>query len=204
MITPFNNYDEIINTSAPTMWDEPRLNIIPNNIILNKVLTGWGATYCEIKAKRHSIILVPNKCQIESKCNTKDDTDYLHPVTEKYKEKELVAHIENANGRYIKFISTPEGLKKLIRAILITGGNPYTDYFILMDECHKLTKDIKFRVNISSCVDDFFCFHNKAMISATPFIPSDPRLQYFRKIKVNHTRDVKKRIDLKLVNPYRS
>jgi len=200
MITPFNNYDEIIHTSAPTMWDELRLRPIPNNTLINKVLTGWGATYSELEANRNSIILVPNKAQIESKYAYREDRHYLHPVTEKYKEQQLVAHIENANGRNIKFISTPEGLKKLIKAILITGANPYTDYFILMDECHKLTKDIKFRVNISSCTDDFFCFHNKAMISATPFIPSDPRLQYFKKIKVNHTREMKKRIELKLVN----
>jgi len=200
MITPFNNYDETIVTSEPTMWDEIRLRPIPNNTLINKVLTGWGATYSELEANRNSIILVPNKAQIESKYACKEDSHYLHPVTEKYKEQQLVAHIENANGRSIKFISTPEGLKKLIKAILITGGNPYTDYFILMDECHKLTKDIKFRVNISTCIDDFFCFHNKAMISATPFMPSDPRLQYFKKIKVIHTREVRKRIELKLVN----
>ncbi|WP_231463507.1 DEAD/DEAH box helicase family protein [Pedobacter sp. Leaf132] len=200
MIIPFDNYDDTIITSEPTMWDELRLRPIPNNTLINKVLTGWGATYSELEANRNSIILVPNKAQIESKYAYKEGKHYLHPVTEKYKEGELVAHIENANGRHIKFISTPEGLKKLIKAILITGGNPYTDYFILMDECHKLTKDIKFRVNISSCVDDFFCFQNKAMISATPFIPSDPRLQYFKKTKVNHTRGVRKRIDLKIVN----
>lgn len=200
MITPFNNYDEIIHTSALTMWDEPRLKLIPNNIILNKVLTGWGATYCEIKSLRHSIILVPNKCQIESKCANQDKNDYLQPVTEDYVVADLVKHIKNAKVRYIKFISTPEGLTKAIDAILATGGNPYTDYFILCDESHKLTLDVNYRVNITRAMDHFFCFHNKAFISATPFMPSDPRLQFFKKWKVQHARDIKKKIELKFVN----
>ncbi|WP_316808090.1 hypothetical protein [Pedobacter agri] len=200
MITPFDNYHETINTSAPTMWDEPELKLIPNNILLNKVLTGWGATYCEIKSPRHSIILVPNKCQIESKYANQDDTDYLFPVTEDYKIDRLIKHIRDANGRYIKFISTPEGLTKAIDAILATCGNPYTDYFILCDESHKLTLDVNYRVNITRAMDHFFCFHNKAFISATPFIPSDPRLQFFKKWKVQHERSIKKKIHLQYVN----
>ncbi len=37
------------------------LKEIPTNTILCKTLTGLGATYGEIKAKRHSIIIEPNK-----------------------------------------------------------------------------------------------------------------------------------------------
>lgn len=33
---------------------------IPTNVILDKTLTGVGATYCEIHAKRNSIIIEPN------------------------------------------------------------------------------------------------------------------------------------------------
>lgn len=33
---------------------------IETNTILCKTLTGLGATYSEIKAKRHSVIIVPN------------------------------------------------------------------------------------------------------------------------------------------------
>lgn len=47
MIKPIEEYDEIIESSANTMFDEPQLNPIPTNIILNKVRTGWGATYSE-------------------------------------------------------------------------------------------------------------------------------------------------------------
>lgn len=41
---------------------------IETNTILCKTLTGLGATYSEIKAKRHSIISVPNVPPIIGKC----------------------------------------------------------------------------------------------------------------------------------------
>ena len=40
---------------------------IPSNVILNKTLTGIGATYMEIIAKRNSIIIEPNVPVISGK-----------------------------------------------------------------------------------------------------------------------------------------
>jgi hypothetical protein len=37
------------------------LPIIPSNIILNKTITGIGATYTEIKSQRNSVIVEPNR-----------------------------------------------------------------------------------------------------------------------------------------------
>ena len=42
---------------------------IPTNTILYKKLTGLGATYGEITAKRNSIIIEPNVPVIIGKCN---------------------------------------------------------------------------------------------------------------------------------------
>jgi hypothetical protein len=200
MIRPLDNYDEIIHTNALTMFDEKRLNPIPTNIILNKLLTGWGATYCEIRYNRNSIILLPHKTQIFSKHAFHCENDNTFPVTEKQTVKNLESHIRNSNGRPIKFLSTPEGLFKVIKAILGTGGNPYTDYFLLIDECHKITKDVNYRVNISTAMNDFFLFKNKSMISATPFRPSDPRFETFKMIKVEHEVEIRKDITLFRVN----
>ena len=44
---------------------------IEPNTILCKTLTGLGATYTEIKAKRNSIIVEPNVPPIIGKCNDK-------------------------------------------------------------------------------------------------------------------------------------
>ena len=43
---------------------------IESNTILCKTLTGLGATYSEIKAKRHSIIIEPNQPAIIGKCKS--------------------------------------------------------------------------------------------------------------------------------------
>ena len=41
---------------------------IETNTILCKTLTGLGATYSEIKSKRHSIVSLPNVPPIVGKC----------------------------------------------------------------------------------------------------------------------------------------
>ncbi len=41
---------------------------IPTNTILYKKLTGLGATYGELKSKRNSIIVEPNRPVISGKC----------------------------------------------------------------------------------------------------------------------------------------
>ena len=54
---------------------------IEANTILCKTLTGLGATYSEIKSKRHSIISVPNVPPIVGKCKApKHKNDNLFGV----------------------------------------------------------------------------------------------------------------------------
>lgn len=200
MIKPLNNYDEIIKTSALTLSDEKRLNPLPSNIVLNKVLTGWGATWSEIKAVRNSIIVLPHKSQIFSKHKRHSEEDNTFVVVEGVTAKAIEKHLKSNGTKKLKFLTTPEGLKKLISAILNTGVDPYLNYFILLDECHKITTDVGYRVNISQVMDDFFLFESKAMISATPLRPSDPRFNSFEFWKVEHERDVKKDITVFTVN----
>ncbi len=46
-------------------------DMIPSNVILNKTLTGIGATRCELYAHRNSIIIEPNvpviQCKLEKR-----------------------------------------------------------------------------------------------------------------------------------------
>ena len=72
------------------------LKEIPTNTILCKTLTGLGATYGEIKAKRHSIIIEPNKPVIVGKYNdSKHKDDNLFPVHEGIYSDDIVNYIEN-------------------------------------------------------------------------------------------------------------
>ena len=92
---------------------------IETNTILCKTLTGLGATYSEIKAKRHSIISVPNVPPIIGKCrDPKHKNDNLFGVKQGVTTEEIIDYIEKtlAAGKFIKLISTPEGFAKIKRA----------------------------------------------------------------------------------------
>lgn len=67
-----------------------------------------------------------------------------------------------------------------------------------MDECHKLVKDIDYREDIALPMKDFFVFKDKAMVSATPIVPSDPRFeeQHFTLVEVKPNFDYLKPITL--------
>jgi hypothetical protein len=201
MIHPFTDYDEEILTTALVMSEEPRLNPLPSNIILNKVLTGWGATYSELKATRHSIIILPHKSQIMNKLNSPNHKhDFLIAVKEDVSQAEIIKRMSTRGERYVKFLCTPESLYKVINSLFRCAINPYIEYFCFWDEFHKIRSDIGYRVNMSSFITRFFRFTNKSMVSATPFMPIDPRFGTFKKWKVIHQREIKKDITLLLVN----
>ena len=56
------------NGRIPYLTELLEDNKIGTNTILCKTLTGLGATYSEIKAPRHSIIIEPNRPVITGKC----------------------------------------------------------------------------------------------------------------------------------------
>lgn len=153
---------------------------IETNTILCKTLTGLGATYSEIKAKRHSIIIELNQPPIVGKCkDSKHKKDNLFGVMQKVTVDDVIAYLEDtiANGKLIKILCTPESFYKVKQAFEYLELNMYTMCFMLLDECHKLVKDNDYREDITLPIDDFFHFDEKAMVSATPIIPSDPRFE---------------------------
>ena len=153
---------------------------IEPNTILCKTLTGLGATYSEIKAKRHSIIIELNLPPIVGKCkDPKHKKDNLLGVMQKVSVDDVIAYLEDtiANGKLIKILCTPESFYKVKQAFEYLGLNMHTMCFMLLDECHKLVKDNDYREDITLPIDDFFHFDEKAMVSATPIIPSDPRFE---------------------------
>ena len=153
---------------------------IEKNTILCKTLTGLGATYSEIKAKRHSIIIELNQPPIVGKCkDPKHKKDNPFGVMQKVTVNDVIEYLENtiANGKLIKILCTPESFYKVKQAFEYLELNMYTMCFMLLDECHKLVKDNDYREDITLPIDDFFHFDEKAMVSATPIIPSDPRFE---------------------------
>lgn len=151
---------------------------IPKNIILSKTITGCGATTLEINSRRHSIIIEPNIPVILGK---KKKHPEICPVFEdtslKDVEDYLMAKICDHDS-FAKIVTTPEGFKsKVLKAMDRNRAFPQRKFFLLFDECEKLVQDVDFRGKISLPMDDFFKFTNKAMVSATPIEPSDPRFK---------------------------
>ena len=147
---------------------------IPSNAILNKVLTGIGATHLELITKRNSIIIEPNLPVIVGKRNKHKN---ILGVIEGIYISDIQAYLMNDNILFKKIMTTPESFGKVKQAMENLGINMYEDYFLMFDECDRTAHDIDFRENITLPMNDFFLFKNKAFVSATAVTPSDPRFK---------------------------
>ncbi len=175
-------------------------DMIPTNTILNKTLTGLGATHSEIHSKRNSIIIEPNVPVILGKLN---DNDNLEAVYEKCTPYNIKRYLE-MDIPYKKIMTTPESFHKIRKAATELGVDIYKDYFCLFDECEKLTQDVDYRRKISQPIYDFFQFDQKAFVSATPLFMSHPEFekQGFQQIKIVPDYDYKKSLELIVTNSY--
>ena len=176
---------------------------IPTNTILYKKLTGLGATYGEITAKRNSIIIESNVPVIIGKCNDpKHKDDNLFGVYEGVYTDDIVNYLEKSKNKYYKILTTPESFQKVKDAFEELEMSAQCSCFLLFDECHKLVKDADYRNNITLPIDDFFKFDQKALVSATPIELNDPRFkeQNFQTIEIQPTFDYKKEIWLHHTN----
>ena len=185
------------------------MNEIPSNCILSKRIPGCGATTLELDTNRSSIIVVPNVPVIVSKCNKYDN---LLGVYEGVSQSQIIEHLTNNPTR--KIMTTPESFCKVKSACEKCNINIYTDFFLLMDECHQLIKDVDYRIDIVMPMNDFFLFNRKALVSATPIGFSDPRFKenhfeiieitadydYRQNITVTHTYNIVKAVGQYLEN----
>lgn len=146
---------------------------IPTRVILNKVLPGLGATYCEIMSERSSIIIEPNVPVIVGKTEKHKN---LLGVYRGVKTDEVARHIRK-HPVGCKIMVTPESFRKVKQAMEDEGVDMYNDFFMLFDECEKIIQDNDFRETIEAPLDDFFLFRQMAFVSATPILPRDPRFE---------------------------
>jgi hypothetical protein len=149
---------------------------IHTNIILFKQLTGIGATTLELETPRHSIIIEPNVPVIQGKCKKYNTTRKVKVfgVFEGKTVDQIIDYLES-NIEHKKIITTPESFLKVKEAMDELVIDMYKDYFLLMDECERSIQDVGYRGKIILPINDFFKFKNKAFVSATPILPSDPR-----------------------------
>ena len=175
--------DKIIYIESPSVRFNEIIPVIPTNTIINKTIPGLGATYTEIKANRNSIIVLPNVASIHSKHKFHELTDNTLAVFEGITEHDIIKYLKQ-QSKYKKLLTTPESLEKIIKALSATSISYKQDYFILIDESHKIITDSKYRPQISKAFQYFFDFDGKAMVSSTPIMPSDERFAEFKYLKL--------------------
>ena len=168
-----------------------KLTGIPTNVIFFKTLTGCGATSLELKWPRKSIVIEPNVPVIIGKIKKHKG---ILGVYEKTTSEDILEYLDS-KVKHKKIIVTPESFYRVKDAI---GDRIYSDYFLLMDECERTIQDVRYRSNIILPMFDFFKFKNKAFISATPIIPSDPQFKKhnFKIIKLKPSYDHREPITL--------
>lgn len=154
--------------------------MLPSNAIINKVMTGTGATYMELNPKlspRNSIVIEPFKSAVENKVQV---FNKAQGVFKEVTVRQLTTYLKNPNIKYKKIITTPEGFQsKVLTAAKQLGMNIYKEYFCLFDESEHITEDTGYRRSISAPMREFFKFERKALVSATPLKPSKYTLTLF-------------------------
>ena len=179
--------------------------IIEANTILNKTITGIGATYSEIKAPRHSIIIEPTKPVIYGKIHDpKHKGDNLKGVFQGVYQDEIADYIENSlnQGKWVKILTTPESFKKVQDAFeSLDIDIRFDGYFLLFDEIQKSVKDCDYRQDITLPMDLFFECREKAVVSATPPTQyADPRFDVFQLVKLCPDYDYQMDLELYTTN----
>ena len=163
--------------------------VIETNTILNKTITGIGATYSEIKAPRHSIIIEPTRPVIYGKTHDpKHKDDNLKGVCQGVYQDEIADYIETSlnQHKWIKILTTPESFRKVQEAFKdLDIDIRFDGYFLLFDECQKMVKDCDYRSDITLPMDLFFQCRDKAIVSATPPTQyADTRFNDFQMVKL--------------------
>lgn len=162
-------------------WMSKSLDCMPYGII-DKQLTGLGATTLEINSERDSIIVVPTRALAKTKTTKHRQTFRLDGSVKDYHAK-IKDYVESKAIRFKKFIVVADSLHKLPEVI---GDKIYDDYFILIDEIDMVQADSTYRSAMEDIIDYYFLFDPKkrALISATVKEFSNPLLQKEPFIKI--------------------
>ena len=104
---------------------------IPTNCVLNKVVTGCGATSLAIKQPGNTIIAVPFVGLIQNKVAQHGDT-LLGIYGAGSKTQEIGNYISCHDN--IKIMTTYDSLPKVSSSLCEQGINPYCDCHLVVDE----------------------------------------------------------------------
>lgn len=156
--------------------------------IINKTITGLGATTLELMTpKRNSIIVVPTKTLAYSKVLTankaKGDNYAMYigsPIGEVKSNINLTSvrdYVRTKGSDDVnKFVVVADSLPMLLNYLSQLDIDVYSDYFLMVDEIDTLQSDSSYRPRLEMVIDHYFKFdfNNRAVVSATIIPFSNP------------------------------
>ena len=156
--------------------------------IINKTITGLGATTLEILTpKRNSIIVVPTKTLAYSKtkkANEEKGENYamyigspIGDVKSNITIKKVKAYLDSKRPKDVnKFIVVADSLPMLLDFLTELEVEVYENYFLMVDEIDTLQLDSSYRPRLEIVMDHYFKFdiNNRAVVSATIIPFSNP------------------------------
>lgn len=156
--------------------------------IINKTITGLGATTLELMTpKRNSIIVVPTKTLAYSKVLTankaKGDNYAMYigsPICEVKSNINLTSvrdYVRTKGSDDVnKFVVVADSLPMLLNYLSQLDIDVYSDYFLMVDEIDTLQSDSSYRPRLEMVIDHYFKFdfNNRAVVSATIIPFSNP------------------------------
>lgn len=151
---------------------------LPVNAFIHKGRCAIRGTSIELELKtRSTLIIVPNISIILGKFTSdriSDRPDYI--VYGDISDSEI-SLILNDKKVGIKIMSTPEGMRRIMRLTSKSQAEYIkANWFLLLDESHTFISEL-YRKNILAPFDYFWDFDFKSIISATPYFFSDPRFK---------------------------
>lgn len=155
---------KIITAEKGNKWigDIKELNgYLPENCILDKGITGCGATTLAIDNDRPTIIAVPSINLIRNKTAQKPN---LFGVWGEVSNREIADYL-NSTDRW-KIMATYDAIPRIVD---VAGADIYRRAFLLVDENHRLLHDYNFRHDaVTGLLEHAPRFDCKTFMSATP------------------------------------
>lgn len=154
----------IITASTTAKWIEqiPQLeNRLPENCILDKGITGCGATRLAITNDRSTLIAAPTVNLIKNKMQEHAD---LLGVYGGVTNQEIANYLQTHDCW--KIMATYDAIPRVVD---VAGTEIYKKAFLLVDEYHRLLFDYSFRHSaIAGLLEQAPRFASKTFLSATP------------------------------------
>lgn len=181
--------------------------------IIDKSITGIGATTLELKTpSRSSIIVVPTKSLAYNKYKTilaeKGEGYALYvgsaikEITKNISPTSIGEFMARGSSAVKKFLVVADSLGYLIYCLQQNGIDVYNSFFLLVDEIDTMQSDSTYRPRLEAVMDHYFKFNseNRAVVSATLNNFSNPRMVHEPKSLITWDNPPKRTINLIYTN----